>query len=107
MDDDWERRVRERAYAIWERSGRQDGRMQDHWQEAEAELRAEAGGNTPLQAARSTVPPPEQVPPGTANPVAQHIARAGEPGYRPPTDPAEVVGSDTGTPSAADVPPRR
>jgi hypothetical protein len=106
MDENWQRRVRERAYQIWERRGREEGRMQDHWHQAEEELRAEAGGSAPLAAATSTVPGKEQVPPATGNPIARHIERATRPGYAPPTDPEEVLG-ETGTPSATRVPPGR
>ena len=35
----WEVRVRERAYAIWEREGYPDGAAEAHWLLAEAELR--------------------------------------------------------------------
>jgi hypothetical protein len=41
MDSDRERRVRERAYAIWEREGRPQGREAEHWLEAEREIAAE------------------------------------------------------------------
>jgi hypothetical protein len=43
MDAGWETRVRERAYAIWEREGRPEGGAEQHWAQAEAELRAEEG----------------------------------------------------------------
>jgi Protein of unknown function (DUF2934) len=33
-----EQAIRERAYAIWEEEGRPDGRDQDHWLRAEAEI---------------------------------------------------------------------
>jgi nucleotide-binding universal stress UspA family protein len=38
MDQAWQRRVRERAYALWEREGRPEGQAERHWFEAEAEL---------------------------------------------------------------------
>jgi Protein of unknown function (DUF2934) len=38
MPDDKEQALRERAYAIWEREGRPDGKDLDHWLRAEAEL---------------------------------------------------------------------
>ena len=44
MGDDWTERVRDRAYAIWEREGRPEGGAERHWAQAEEELRAEAGG---------------------------------------------------------------
>lgn len=37
-DDD---RLRERAYQIWEREGKPDGRHEDHWQRARRELEAD------------------------------------------------------------------
>jgi hypothetical protein len=41
MDMEWEDRVRERAYALWEREGRPEGGAERHWAQAEEELRAE------------------------------------------------------------------
>jgi hypothetical protein len=34
--------ITERAYAIWEREGRPEGKAADHWQRAEAEIAAES-----------------------------------------------------------------
>lgn len=39
-----EQRVRERAYEIWERAGRPEGKAVEHWQQAEAEIVAEEQG---------------------------------------------------------------
>jgi hypothetical protein len=39
-----EQRVRERAYEIWERTGRPDGKSEEHWLQAEAEIAAEEQG---------------------------------------------------------------
>jgi Protein of unknown function (DUF2934) len=36
-----EDRVRERAYALWERDGRREGRSDEYWQQARAEVEAE------------------------------------------------------------------
>ena len=42
MEGWWhEHRIRERAYAIWEREGRPEGREHEHWLRAEAEIAAE------------------------------------------------------------------
>jgi len=35
MDEAWQRRVRERAYALWEREGRPESRAEQHWFRAE------------------------------------------------------------------------
>ncbi len=44
MDDDLERRIRERAYEIWEQEGR-SGDPEDHWFRAEQEMRGSASGS--------------------------------------------------------------
>ncbi|PZQ95407.1 MAG: hypothetical protein DI533_18975 [Cereibacter sphaeroides] len=36
--DERERRIRERAYQIWEEEGRPDDRSHDHWQKASREV---------------------------------------------------------------------
>jgi len=38
MEDDRDRRVRERAHMIWEREGRPEGRDSEHWTQAEREI---------------------------------------------------------------------
>ena len=83
MDHDKERRIRERAYAIWEREGRPQGRDSEHWKEAEAEIAAEVepvlGGSQPGNPARPAPEPSAQpaspprrsraVPPGESGPT--------------------------------------
>jgi hypothetical protein len=39
-----EQRIRDRAYEIWERAGRPEGKAVEHWQQAEAEIAAEEQG---------------------------------------------------------------
>ena len=41
MDDAWEQKVRERAYAIWLREGSPEGHAEQFWLMAEEELMAE------------------------------------------------------------------
>ena len=41
MADDLERRIAERAYRIWEREGRPDGRSSEHWDMAREEIAIE------------------------------------------------------------------
>jgi hypothetical protein len=41
-DQNWERALRERAYFIWEREGRPEGRAADHWRYATIE---DSGGS--------------------------------------------------------------
>ena len=47
MTAEEERRIRERAYAIWEQEGRPHGRDLDHRLRAEAEIAAQSGAGTP------------------------------------------------------------
>lgn len=54
MTGDIERRIRERAYEIWESEGRPEGRSEDHWKQARAEFgdaAAEARQDTQVEAA--------------------------------------------------------
>jgi hypothetical protein len=39
-----EQRVQERAYEIWERTGRPEGKAMEHWLQAEAQIAAEEKG---------------------------------------------------------------
>jgi hypothetical protein len=42
MEPALEQRIRERAYEIWNATGREDGRANEHWLSAERELLASA-----------------------------------------------------------------
>ena len=48
VERDRERRVRERAYEIWEQEGRPDARSLDHWLSAKQELETEIGPDAEL-----------------------------------------------------------
>jgi Protein of unknown function (DUF2934) len=50
--DDYTRRVRLRAYLIWEREGRPEGSDAEHWQQAEREV-AQEDDAAGLQAGRA------------------------------------------------------
>ncbi|SMH45175.1 DUF2934 domain-containing protein [Azospirillum agricola] len=43
---DIQERISRRAHEIWEREGHPDGRHDEHWAQAEAEIRAEDGAGT-------------------------------------------------------------
>jgi hypothetical protein len=61
---DWklEARIRERAYQIWEREGRPEGRDFDHWTRAVAEVSAEEGGDKgPAPAKKAAAAKPKAV----------------------------------------------
>ncbi len=50
MTDDQEQRIRLRAYALWEREGRPQGRDQEHWEQARREIETEdRAGSAPAQ----------------------------------------------------------
>jgi Protein of unknown function (DUF2934) len=44
MDADLDERIRRRAYELWEREGRPEGRALDHWRRAEAEVAGDPPG---------------------------------------------------------------
>ena len=48
MDEGWERKVRERAYAVWEQQGRPEGHAERFWDMAERQLLGE--GHRPGEA---------------------------------------------------------
>lgn len=66
--DDVEKRVQQRAYEIWERDGRPEGRDADHWALAKEEIAIEDNQSlalmpNPSQGADDTVVHPEPVEP--------------------------------------------
>jgi Protein of unknown function (DUF2934) len=48
LDRNPEQTIRERAYFIWEREGRPEGRADDHWRYATIEALRYAGGRNDL-----------------------------------------------------------
>lgn len=64
---DREDRIRARAYALWEASGKPSGSEMDHWSQAEREIDAEEGA-----AARQRPAQPEE----TVTPTATKRKRA-------------------------------
>jgi Protein of unknown function (DUF2934) len=56
-----EDRVRDRAYALWEKNGRPDGRSDEYWQQARSEVEAEEaepGNESPDDGTEKRQPPP-------------------------------------------------
>jgi hypothetical protein len=51
---DREEHIRRRAYEIWEREGRPDGRHLDHWHLAASQIEEEEGGTAAAQSAAPT-----------------------------------------------------
>ena len=47
-----EERIRHRAYELWEEAGRPHGQSEKYWQQARAELEADAGADVPGGSAR-------------------------------------------------------
>ena len=102
-------RIRDRAYAIWEREGRPHGRDRDHWAEAEREIANEESGPAPKR------PAARKQPAGRAKTRAADApakrARAGKPAVIEPATADEAPAnkparqSRAGTKSAAK--PRR
>jgi hypothetical protein len=43
MENDKSKRVQNRAYELWEKQGRPEGRHEEHWKQAEEEFSVEEG----------------------------------------------------------------
>ena len=69
MSDDLNAKVRERAYAIWERENRPEGKHLDHWHCAQAEIEAEQSSfaGQPVQPASSPTESTEEAATGYAS----------------------------------------
>ena len=76
--EELERRIRDRAYAIWEREGRPKGKDRQHWEQATRELDAERDPARQVEA-------PSDDPPGEAGAAAPSAG----------TPPREAVGDST------------
>jgi hypothetical protein len=85
MDEAWQHKLRERAYALWEREGRPEGGAARHWAQAEEELRAEApvveatrtAGDAASTAGTETWSDPMAEAPGTAGQAEAPAEAAG------------------------------
>ncbi len=65
--------VRVRAYRIWEKSGHPEGRAEEHWREALAELEAERRAK---EKAETEVPPQPELSSRPERLVADEIAKS-------------------------------
>jgi hypothetical protein len=71
MNQPRDQEIERRAYEIWERNGRPEGREQEHWQQAEQEIAGERGGEEP--------PLPEHYAPGEVGGPGEPEADTGLP----------------------------
>jgi hypothetical protein len=97
-----ERRIRERAYAIWEREGRAAGREGEHWREAEREIAEEDRTASADPVTAPAAPSPRDAPAAkpkargrraaaSADPVTAPEGPAAKPrGRRAPAKPTET-----------------
>ena len=74
MSDDRQRKIERRANEIWQREGRPDGRADEHWRLATAEIEAEeAAAVRPASAAAE----PKRAPEEAAKPTAKAASKRG------------------------------
>jgi Protein of unknown function (DUF2934) len=95
MDAERDEKVRERAYAIWEREGRPEGGAERHWAEAEEELRAEERGRAEVPAASTAGTETWTDPGGSVGGEADPAVTSTAPEGAPETEAG--IGPDTGT----------
>lgn len=55
MESPTEKQILNRAYEIWERNGRPEGREDEFWHQAEQELRAEQERGDPAKGTRDDI----------------------------------------------------
>jgi hypothetical protein len=79
MSEDKIRRIRDRAYELWEREGRVYGRDVEHWLKAERRLAEEEGGAHEAAPRRRGVRTPEQTPEGPREETLQRAEGEGMP----------------------------
>lgn len=73
MSDDRQRKIEQRANEIWQREGRPDGRADEHWRLATAEIEAEEAAAVSLaSAAPEPQPAPEEA---AAKPAAKGASK--------------------------------
>ena len=49
-------KIRQRAYEIWDRNGRQEGQAEDHWLQAEREIAGSVGTGSDALQSEAAVP---------------------------------------------------
>ncbi len=69
-------KIRQRAYEIWNRDGRQDGQADDHWLQAERELGGAETGVAAEQAQAAQAPQANQAPQPNQAPQAASAPQA-------------------------------
>ena len=81
-----EHHIRQRAYEIWEREGRPDGRQDEHWAQARREIEADSPALSPAAEALEDASPTVTAPDGGGTTPGQAAAAAavGTPGKAEP-----------------------
>jgi hypothetical protein len=79
MSEDKIRRIRHRAYELWEREGRVHGRDVEHWLEAERQLAEEEDGTHEAPPQRRGVRTPKRTPQGPREETLQRAEGEGMP----------------------------
>lgn len=77
MSDDHEKRIRERAYQLWEDAGRPPGRALEHWVEAERQLEREIASSGGEDRSPAATRRPRKAKETPAEPVPGKAKKAG------------------------------
>jgi len=89
---DREEQIRRRAYEIWERDGRPEGREAEHWRQAAQEIEAEENAAA-IGGASGTPPEPKKSGAGRGGKAAGLASPLQPGGTTPGASPATSVGS--------------
>jgi hypothetical protein len=76
MDEELQRRIRERAHRLWEQEGKPEGRADEHWEQARTELADDE--REALTESRDEVIPEAEHVAEDENPVRKRIRKAAE-----------------------------
>ena len=94
VHEELERKIRDRAYQLWEANGRPEGEEQAHWTEAERQVMEEEGLGEPAGAAPDLAPGdrPEPQPEMPADPLRnpEYVPPGSDPEYPATPGPQEM-----------------
>lgn len=111
MLPDQEERIRLRAYEIWEREGRPEGREAEHWDRARSEIEAESGARTqavPAARVLGAAPTANEVAsrdPSGRGSLSEAQERAEQSAFATEADPLGRVQGETNTPDETAMEP--
>lgn len=105
---DHEHRIRERAYALWEKHGMPSGKAHDHWEQASREIAEEnEGSSTSAPPADGNTPAGRTRPTGTKQAKSKNAAEAPAASAAPASGTARKKAKAAGPSGNEAAPPKK